>query len=122
LAKELDEIELEMFRIVGREFNPNSPKQLVQLMYEELSLPVPGRFSSDEKALKDIQEFHPLPRLLLEYRGKKKMLSTYARGLLQAADDAGRVHTNFNLHTTQTGRLSSSNPINLQNIPVRDPE
>lgn len=117
LQGEVHELEQKMYAVAGREFNPRSPKQLVQLLYYELGLPIPCRLSTDEEALTAIREFHPLPSLLLEYRGKLKMLRTYVEALLEAADADGRVHTTFNLHGTITGRLSSSNPVNLQNIP-----
>lgn len=118
LRDETQILEQEMYQLAGRQFNPRSPKQLAQLLYHDLGLPIPhGRWSTDENALTAIQEFHALPAKILEYRGKLKMLRTYVEALLDAADDAGRVHTNFNLHGTLTGRLSSSDPINLQNIP-----
>lgn len=101
LEKEAQELEQEMFKIAGREFNPRSPKQLVQLLYYDLGLPIPnGRLSTDEEALLAIQEFHPLPSKLLEYRGKLKTLRTYVIPLLENADENGRIHTNFNLHGT----------------------
>ncbi|WP_026487659.1 DNA polymerase [Caldanaerobius polysaccharolyticus] len=118
LKAETQALEQEMFQLAGREFNPRSPKQLVQLLYYDLKLPIPnGKYSTDEESLMAVQEFHPLPAKILEYRGKVKMLRTYVDALLEAADEDGRVRTTFNLHGTVTGRLSSSNPINLQNIP-----
>lgn len=118
LRDETQTLEQEMYHLIGRQFNPRSQKQLAQLLYHDLGLPIPdGRWSTDKDALAAIQDFHPLPAKILEYRGKLKMLRTYVEALLDAADDEGRVHTNFNLHSTVTGRLSSSDPINLQNIP-----
>jgi len=118
LRDETQTLEQEMYHLIGRQFNPRSQKQLAQLLYHDLGLPIPdGRWSTDKDALAAIQDFHPLPAKILEYRGKLKMLRTYVEALLDAADDEGRVHTNFNLHGTVTGRLSSSDPINLQNIP-----
>lgn len=118
LRDETQALEQEMYHLIGRQFNPRSQKQLAQLLYHDLGLPIPdGRWSTDKDALAAIQDFHPLPAKILEYRGKLKMLRTYVEALLDAADDVGRVHTNFNLHGTLTGRLSSSDPINLQNIP-----
>mgnify|MGYP001285162097 FL=1 len=118
LRDETQTLEQEMYHLIGRQFNPRSQKQLAQLLYHDLRLPIPdGRWSTDKDALAVIQDFHPLPAKILEYRGKLKMLRTYVEALLDAADDEGRVHTNFNLHGTVTGRLSSSDPINLQNIP-----
>lgn len=117
LTAELLRLEAEMFTVAGRKFNPNSPKQLIQLLYYELGVPVPRRLSTDENALKEVLNYHPLPKLLLEYRARKKFLSTYVQALLEARDENDRVHTTFNLHGTATGRLSSSDPVNLQNIP-----
>lgn len=118
LNKKASELEQEMFKLAGKEFNPRSPKQLAELLYHDLDLPVPGgEWSTNEEALKALQEFHPLPAKILEYRGVTKMLRTYVDALLEAADENDRVHTTFNLHGTVTGRLSSSNPVNLQNIP-----
>lgn len=118
LRDETQTLEQEMYHLIGRQFNPRSQKQLAQLLYHDLGLPIPdGRWSTDKDALAAIQDFHPLPAKILEYRGKLKMLRTYVEALLDAADDEGRVHTNFNLHGTVTGRLSIGDPINLQNIP-----
>jgi len=117
LTAELLRLEKEMFAVAGREFNPNSPKQLAQLLYQTLGLPYPGRVSTDEDALKRLAPYHALPRLLLQYRAKRKFLTTYIQALLDAKDENDRVHTTFNLHGTVTGRLSSSDPVNLQNIP-----
>ncbi len=116
LSGKIDQCLHEMYTIVGREFNPNSYRQLVPLLYDELNLPIPGRVSTDEESLSAIKDFHPLPSLLLRYRELKKLYSTYVEALLEKADAIGRIHCNFNLHGTTTGRLSSSNP-NLQNIP-----
>jgi DNA polymerase-1 len=117
LTAELLRLEKEMFAVAGREFNPNSPKQLAQLLYQTLGLPYPGRVSTDEDALKWLVSYHALPGLLLQYRAKRKFLATYVQALLEAKDENSRVHTTFNLHGTVTGRLSSSDPVNLQNIP-----
>lgn len=119
LSAEIARLVRDMRQLVGREFNPDSPKQLLHLLYKELDLPVPGRLSTDEEALLMIREYHPLPDLLLQYRKAKKLYSTYIEGLEELMDRDGRVHTTFNLHGTVTGRLSSSRP-NLQNIPRPD--
>jgi len=100
LRAEAQALEQEMYQLAGREFNPRSPKQLVQLLYYDLGLPIPERYSTDEDALTLIQDFHPLPAKILEYRGKLKMLRTYVDALLENADDNDRVHTTFNLHGT----------------------
>lgn len=107
-----------LHQIAGVEFNPNSPKQLMDVMFRQLELPIPARLSTDKAALELIAQVsdHEFPKLLLSYRERKKFHSTYVQGLLAASDSNNRVHTHFNLHTTVTGRLSSSSPVNLQNI------
>lgn len=122
LTKEIMQAEKELHRVAGQEFNPRSPQQLVHLLYNELELPVPGRLSTDEEALEAIKDFHPLPQMILDYRRLVKLNSTYLESMWKASARTGRIHTTFNLHGTQTGRLSSSNPINLQNIPKRNPD
>jgi len=118
LQDKADTLEQKMFTLVGKEFNPRSPKQLLQILYNDLGLPIPGgRMSTDEAALTMLVDFHPLCNKVLEYRKTLKLLRTYVDALLEAADSNDRVHTNFNLHGTVTGRLSSSDPVNLQNIP-----
>lgn len=113
----VDSLIKQLHQAAGKEFNPNSYKQLIQVLYKDLDLPVPGRLSTDEDALTAIKDYHCIVGLLLDYRAMKKMHSTYIKALLEAADENGRVHTTFNLHGTVTGRLSSSSPVNLQNIP-----
>ncbi|MGD9643991.1 MAG: DNA polymerase [Elusimicrobiales bacterium] len=123
LTAELHELREEMQEIAGTDFNPNSPRQLLEVMYKHLKLPVPGRLSTDSKALNLLLRVtkHRFPELLLRYRERHKFFSTYVTKLLAVAGLDGRVRTTFNLHTTVTGRLSSSNPVNLQNQP-RTPE
>ncbi len=116
LAKE-DEI----FRIAGEKFNINSPKQLSQILFNKLGLPIIKKTktgaSTDESVLMKLSS-HPICSLILEYRGLEKLRSTYVDGLLPQINPATkRIHTTFNQTVTATGRLSSSNP-NLQNIPV----
>lgn len=117
LEQDMKKVLERMYKMVG-EFNPNSPNQLVKILYEDLGLPIPGKLSTDERALTRIAEYHEFPKLLLEYRTYKKMLSTYVLSLKEKADHMGRIHGSFNVHGTETGRLSSSRP-NLQNIPAR---
>ncbi len=111
--------------LAGESFNPNSPKQLRRILFEKLELPVQGKTSTgkpstDADTLEALQEHHPLPEVILEYRRYNKIESTYLAPLVEAINpDTGRVHTEFNQTIAATGRLSSSNP-NLQNIPVRD--
>ncbi len=110
--------------LAGRMFNLDSPKQLGQLLFEELKLPAlvktpGGAPSTNEEALEAIADQHELPRLLLEYRGLAKLRSTYTDKLpLMVNPDTGRVHTSYHQAGAATGRLSSSDP-NLQNIPIR---
>lgn len=118
LAAEIASLIEQMHSVVGEEFNPNSYKQLMEIMYGRLELPIPARLSTDKAALELIAQLcdHEFPKLLLSYRERTKFHSTYVRKLSVVADSQGRVHTRFNLHTTVTGRLSSSTPVNLQNI------
>eukprot|EP00741_Cyanophora_paradoxa_P003514 tig00000711_g3412.t1 len=107
------------------DFNPASPKQLAELLYDELGLEATrrtrgGRRATDEAALEALKGQHALPAAVVEWRALAKLRSTYVEGLLALADPrTGRLHTTFNQTVTATGRLSSSSP-NLQNIPVRD--
>ncbi|WP_163339955.1 DNA polymerase I [Desulfopila sp. IMCC35008] len=122
----LQDIEQQIYTLAGREFNVNSPRQLGQILFEELELPH-GRktktgYSTDVKVLEKLAPKHDLPALVLEYRTLAKLLSTYVEKLAGLRDpESGRVHTSFNQAVTATGRLSSSNP-NLQNIPIRGEE
>lgn len=122
LAK-LTALEQEIYRLAGREFNIQSPRQLGEILFEELQLPF-GRktktgYSTDVKVLEKLAARHDLPARILEYRTIAKLQSTYIERLAMLQDPVtGRVHTSFNQAVTATGRLSSSNP-NLQNIPVR---
>ncbi len=108
--------------LAGREFNVNSPKQLGQVLFEDLKLPAGKKtktgYSTNAEVLEKIKDAHPIVSEVLEYREIAKLRSTYADGLLAAADASGRVHTSFNQTIAVTGRLSSTEP-NLQNIPVR---
>jgi len=121
MEKEMMAIETEIFKLAGHQFNVNSPKQLAQVLFEELKL-VPTKrrkthFSTDVEVLQQLSERHPLPKELLRYREIKKITSTYIEPLVNLAR-ASRIHTTYNQTATSTGRLSSSNP-NIQNIPIR---
>jgi len=123
MDKELDKLVRGIYRMAGEEFNINSPKQLSQILFEKLELPVIRRtktgFSTDEGVLEELSREHSLPRKLLEYRRLMKLKSTYVDALPRMVNPrTGRIHTSFNQTITATGRLSSSEP-NLQNIPVR---
>ena len=110
--------------LVGRSFNLDSPKQLGQLLFEELKLPAlvktpGGAPSTNEEALEAIADQHELPRVILEYRGLAKLRSTYTDKLPDMVNaGTGRVHTSYHQAGAATGRLASSDP-NLQNIPIR---
>jgi DNA polymerase-1 len=123
LERRLKTLIKEIYNISGSEFNINSPKQLGEVLFEKLKLPVVKKtktgFSTDEEVLKKLAREHELPKFLLEYRQLTKLKTTYIDTLPELADKEGsRLHTSFNQTGTETGRLSSSNP-NLQNIPVK---
>jgi DNA polymerase-1 len=125
-ADKLIDIEKRIYIFAGQEFNINSPRQLGQILFEELNLPH-GRktktgYSTDVKVLEKLAAVHELPALILEFRTLAKLQSTYVDKLATLQDsNTGRIHTSFNQAVTATGRLSSSNP-NLQNIPIRGEE
>lgn len=109
--------------IAGDDFNPNSPKQLGELLFDKLQLPGGKKtktgYSTDQDSLESLADMHPLPRLIVEYRQLSRLKSTYADSLPRLINPrTGRIHTSFNQTVTATGRLSSSDP-NLQNIPIR---
>jgi DNA polymerase-1 len=122
-------LEAEIHRLAGRPFVVGSPKQLGEVLFEELKLPggrkgKSGQYSTDVTVLEELAAVtgHELPRRVLEWRQLAKLKSTYVDGLLAAIDPRdGRVHTSFSMAVTSTGRLSSNEP-NLQNIPVRTEE
>jgi DNA polymerase-1 len=122
LGERLEECEREAYGMLGKKVNLLSPKQLGELLFEELKLPH-GRktktgYSTDADTLEQLRDFHPVIPVILETRTLSKLKSTYADGLLKAAGADGRVHSTFQMTATVTGRLSSTEP-NLQNIPVR---
>jgi DNA polymerase I len=111
------------YAAAGHELNLASPKQLQQVLFEELGLPVQRKtktgYSTDSEVLEQLAPLHPLPAILVEHRLLAKLKSTYLDALPRLVNPAtGRIHTSFNQTVTATGRLSSSNP-NLQNIPIR---
>ncbi len=118
-------LEQEIYALAGRSFNISSPKQLSQVLFEELKLPEPkktktGAFTTHADVLEDLVTAGiPIAQKLMDWRSLVKLQSTYVEGLLAAIDPhTKRVHTSYNLAGTTTGRLSSSDP-NLQNIPIR---
>ncbi|ENO95417.1 DNA polymerase I [Thauera phenylacetica B4P] len=127
LGRRLHALEGEAHTLAGQPFNLGSPKQLGEILFGKLGLPVvkktaTGQPSTDEEVLEKLAEDYPLPKLLLEHRSLSKLKSTYADKLPRMVNPrTGRVHTSFSQATAVTGRLSSSEP-NLQNIPIRTPE
>ena len=127
LGKRMLELQQQAYAAAGHEFNLDSPKQLQAILFEELGLSAKlktptGQPSTNEEALDAIADAHPLPRLILDYRGLAKLRSTYTDKLAGTVNPrTGRVHTSYHQAAVATGRLSSSDP-NLQNIPVRTEE
>ncbi|MEX3548308.1 MAG: DNA polymerase I [Burkholderia sp.] len=127
IAVRLIELKREAYELAGGEFNLGSPKQIGQIFFEKLQLPVvkktpSGASSTDEEVLQRLAEDYPLPKLLLEHRGLSKLKSTYTDKLPRMINaQTGRVHTNYAQAVAVTGRLASNDP-NLQNIPVRTAE
>ncbi|EUC18340.1 DNA polymerase I [Paraburkholderia hospita] len=127
IATRLVELEKQAYGFAGGEFNLGSPKQIGQIFFEKLELPVikktpSGAPSTDEEVLQKLAEDYPLPKVLLEHRGLSKLKSTYTDKLPRMVNaTTGRVHTNYAQAVAVTGRLASNDP-NLQNIPVRTGE
>lgn len=125
LGTELDSIEKQAYELSGEAINLSSPKQVGALLYEKLKLnpkvkkSAKGSYPTDEETLTGLLDAHPIVGKILEYRGIKKLISTYTDALPQLINDkTGKIHTTYNQSLTATGRLSSTNP-NLQNIPIR---
>lgn len=124
LEKETSRLRQQIFKISQQEFNIDSPKQLQEILFDKLKLPIikktpKGQPSTAEAVLQELALDYPIPQLILEYRSLTKLKSTYTDKLpLQIHPETGRVHTHYNQTVTSTGRLSSNSP-NLQNIPVR---
>jgi DNA polymerase-1 len=126
LREDIISLENEIYKLAGTEFNISSPKQLGDILFIRLKLDENARFTktkqfiTNEEILQRLTSKHPIIEKVLEYRGLKKLLSTYVEALPLLVDKkTGRIHTSFNQAVASTGRLSSNNP-NLQNIPVRD--
>ncbi len=124
-TKRLSVLEIEIYKLAGREFNIGSPKQLGEILFDELSLPASkktktGAYETGADVLENLAlQGHNLPARVLEWRGLAKLKSTYIDGLMAAIQpETGRVHTSFSMTGTATGRLASSDP-NLQNIPIK---
>lgn len=118
----INALQEEIWRYAGREFNINSPKQLGEVLFDELMLPAGKKtktgWSTNADVLEKLVGKHPIISDILDYRMLTKLKSTYADGLIKVISPDGRIHTNFKMTVTATGRLSSTEP-NLQNIPVR---
>lgn len=126
LSQQLSTLEESIYDLAGQSFNINSTKQVGEILFDKLKLDEKakktktGGYSTSEEVLEKIRGKHPIVDKLLEYRGIKKLLSTYIDALPALIHpETGKIHTSFNQAVTATGRLSSTNP-NLQNIPVRD--
>lgn len=125
LRNELKLIENKIYTYAEREFNINSPKQLGEVLFEDLQLPAQKKtksgYSTSAEILEKLKLYHPIIPLILEYRKLGKLIGTYVDGLISAADENGKVHSSFKQAATATGRLSSAEP-NLQNIPIKSEE
>jgi len=126
LTAALNNLEKEIYELAGVKFNINSSKQVGEVLFEHLKIEEKakktktGSYSTSEDILEKMRSKHPVVGKLLEYRGLKKLLSTYIDALPELINpETGKLHTSFNQTVTATGRLSSTNP-NLQNIPIRD--
>ena len=122
LNGDIDRLQNSIWQHAGRKFNINSPKQLGEILFEELMLPSGKKtktgWSTNVDVLEKLRGKHPIVDEVLEYRTLTKLKSTYADGLLKVIGEDGRIHSSFQMTVTATGRLSSTEP-NLQNIPVR---
>ena len=122
----MKQIEEEVHQLAGGEFNISSPKQVGEVLFDKLKIvskakkTKTGQYVTSEEVLESLRSKHPIVEKILDYRGLKKLLSTYIDALpLLINPETGKIHTSFNQTVTATGRLSSSNP-NLQNIPIRN--
>lgn len=123
LGSRIDEITAEIYKLCGAEFNINSPKQLGEILFEKLHLPVIKKtksgYSTSVEVLEKLKGTHDVIDLIMEYRHLVKLKGTYADGLLSVINkETGKIHSSFNQTVTVTGRISSTEP-NLQNIPIR---
>lgn len=127
LNKRLLELEEEAFVLAEAKFNMNSPKQLQEILFQKLKLPIlqktpTGQASTADNVLQELALDFAMPRLIIEYRSLSKLMSTYTNRLVEQLNPiTKRIHTSYNQTGAATGRLSSSEP-NLQNIPIRTPE
>ncbi len=128
LREQIIRVEADIYELAGKEFNIASPKQLGSILFEKLHIGLGSgarktktkQYSTSEEILIKLADKHPIVNKVLEFRGLKKLLSTYVETLPQlVSKKTGKLHTSYNQAVTSTGRLSSTNP-NLQNIPIRD--
>ena len=123
LKMKMEELRIDIYRYSGKEFNVNSTKQLGEVLFEDLKLPVKKKtktgYSTDSDVLEKLKDSHPIIGVILEYRKLAKLSSTYVDGMIPYINEkTGRIHTYFHQTVASTGRLSSTEP-NLQNIPTR---
>lgn len=125
-TQRMADIEQKIYEAAGTEFNISSPRQVGEVLFEQLKIAdkakrtKTGQYVTSEEVLQSMKGRHPIVELILDYRGYKKLLSTYIDSLPELINpETGHIHTSYNQAVTATGRLSSSNP-NLQNIPIRD--
>ena len=122
LTGEINALQSSIYELAGESFNINSPKQLGNILFDKLMLPAGKKtktgWSTNADVLEKLRGKHPIIQQILDYRTVTKLKSTYADGLLKVISNDGRIHSNFTMTVTATGRLSSVEP-NLQNIPVR---
>ena len=127
LGLKIDDLSSQAYKIAGEEFNLDSPKQLLEILYEKQKLPVlkktpKGQPSTNEDTLKRLSEEYELPKIILQYRTLAKLKSTYTDSLINIENPkTERIHTSYQQAVTSTGRLSSTEP-NLQNIPIKTAE
>ena len=127
LSKKIEDLSSQAFKIAGEEFNLDSPKQLLVVLYEKLKLPIlkktpKGQPSTNEETLQRLAEEYEIPKIILQYRTLAKLKSTYTDSLIRIENPlTGRIHTSYQQAVTSTGRLSSTEP-NLQNIPIKTAE
>lgn len=123
LSSKIEELRIDIYNLAGKEFNINSTKQLGDVLFEDLKLPVfkknKNGYSTDAEVLEKLRDEHPIIEKILDYRQLMKLNSTYVEGLISHINEkTGKIHTRFHQTVTATGRLSSTEP-NLQNIPTR---
>jgi len=122
LTRQVENLIKDIYHLAGKEFNVNSPKQLGEILFEELQLPVIKKtksgYSTDADVLEKLRNEHPIIEKILEYRILNKLKATYIDGIIPLISEDGRIHAKFNQTVTATGRISCTEP-NLQNIPIR---